>query len=64
MTNREKLMQMSDEELAKWICNQSDACDKCDHCPGKKYMMKCFVKGHNGEAALIWLREEVDNERK
>lgn len=52
MTNREKLRQMSDEELGKWLCDHRD----CAFCLASN---DCRI----GETGFIkWLKEESEEE--
>jgi hypothetical protein len=61
MTNREKLIAMTDEELSDFLCSQmeniqgkteaDDWC--CKICP----VQKLCKKGHNG--FLVWLRRRA-----
>ena len=52
MTNREKLRQMSDEELGKWLCDNRD----CGYCLVSDY---CRI----GETGFIkWLKAEAEDD--
>lgn len=52
MTNREKLAQMTNEELAEFICKQHVM---CLNCVGRD--MCCT----NGNGALAWLEAEAED---
>lgn len=52
MTNREKLRQMTDEELAKYLCEHTN----CTICIAEKY---CYFK-HTGY--IDWLKAEEEEE--
>ena len=57
MTNREKLAQMSNQELGEFICRQHTMCVNCigqDMC------------GVNATGAIAWLEDEAeeDNDRQ
>lgn len=63
MKNREKLNHMSDEELAKKLCDfindiadNADIDDMCKLCPVNKNCRK----GHNGFVA--WLNQEAEED--
>lgn len=62
MKNREKLNQMSDEELAEKVCDfinavaeKADIDDMCDICP----FNKLCSHGHPGVA--VWLGQEAED---
>ena len=54
MTNREKLAQMSTEELSKIICNAIGGCDFC------KFSKECFASNVCGKGLTNWLEAEVE----
>ena len=58
MTNREKLAQMSNRELADWLCGQNTTCDTCR----KRRMCNWFRQ----DGFLRWLESEAeeDNDRE
>lgn len=57
MTNREHLRQMTDEELAEWLCYTLEV--TCYFCPGAPECMSC--KGiENG--LVEWLKAEAEEE--
>ena len=51
MTNGDRLRQMTDEELGKWLCNQKKL--ECWDCIGSKL---CEWHGINGY--VKWLKQE------
>lgn len=51
MTNADKIRQMSDEELAKWLCSLS----RCNDCIAAEY---CYTR-HTG--FINWLRKEAND---
>lgn len=51
MTNGNKIREMTDEELAQWICHHV----QCARCPGGDWCSP----GHNG--TLDWLKKEAEN---
>lgn len=56
MTNRERLRQMTDEELAEFIARRTD-CDYCDFpCEGT-YMVDCIKKHYD------WLKAEAEGKK-
>lgn len=60
MTNRERLRQMTDEELAEWInviSNEYSVCKICEHDAA------CNIYGAElpcDEGIAKWLKQEVD----
>lgn len=57
MTNREHLRQMTDEELAEFLCDlvpESDEYDDCCMCPATK----TCKRGHTG--FIDWLKAEAE----
>lgn len=60
MTNRERLRQMTDEELAVEICDQFP--DNCEGCPADTEDMCTFGKRANG--LITWLKAEAEAEEE
>lgn len=59
-TNADKIRDMSDEELAKFLCDFR-SCDSSDHpCEGCKAELHCHT-GHNG--MIDWLRQDSKGEK-
>lgn len=59
MTNREKLMQMSDEDFAELLCKATTICNKCPafgECGWDEY--------DHPESLIKWLREESKDENQ
>ena len=56
MTNADRIRQMDDQELAKFLC-KAYSTDNCYKCPAKD---RCRF-GQNG--MMDWLREEAENEQ-
>lgn len=58
MTNAQKIRDMSDEELAKFLCNFR-SCDSSEHpCNGCQAEPYCMI-GHNG--MIDWLQQPVED---
>ena len=55
MTNREKLAQMSNEELAGYICDLTE----CGSCEG---LEMCESGNGHGNGLLKWLESEAEEE--
>jgi len=51
-TNGDKIRSMTDEELAKWLCNNMD----CPICPGDSF---CEVCGGLSNGLVKWLKQEA-----
>ena len=63
MTNREKLRNMSDEELGKLLCDyvstvtyEANLTYTCEICPART----CCSHGNTG--FIVWLKEEAEEE--
>lgn len=56
MTNREKLASMTDEELAKYVC---DLDKMCSGCPGVRL---CTYLGGHANGMIKWLKMEAEGE--
>ena len=56
MTNGEKLREMSDEELALFLCEKQHDCLHC------KEIWNCTYNGGKGNGMLKWLKKECDKE--
>ena len=56
MKNREKLHQMSDQDLAAAMCDMND---NCAGCPGYDL---CVSDAGHGNGLLKWLQEETEEE--
>jgi hypothetical protein len=54
MTNREKLAQMTNEELAEFICRQHTFCVNC--------IAQDICGWNNGNGARIWLESEAEED--
>lgn len=54
MTNREWINQMTDEELADWLCSQNMNCDTCT----KRKLCSWFRQ----DGFLKWLKQEAEEE--
>lgn len=52
VTNADRIRTMTDEELAKWICEAYE----CYRCPGEEL---CNVTDGKANGALKWLQENV-----
>ena len=55
MTNEEKMLSMTTEELAKFICKYM----VCYKCPGRNY---CYLADGNANGLQTWLKKEVEEE--
>lgn len=51
-TNGDKIRNMSDEEFAKWLCDNMD----CPFCPGESL---CSVDGGISNGLVKWLKQEA-----
>ena len=59
MTNADKIRAMSDEELAKFLCNFR-SCDSSEHpCNGCQAEPYCMI-GHNG--MIDWLQQPAEED--
>ena len=54
MTNREKLAQMTNEELAEFICEHHTFCVNC--------IAQDICGWNNGNGARIWLESEAEED--
>lgn len=59
MKNREKLAQMSNQEIAEYICRTFSDCCVC--CPGD-YYCKRNSKPANGNGLVKWLEHEAEED--
>lgn len=53
MTYEEKIKSMTTEELAKFICKNTE----CYECPGKNF---CYLAEGNANGLQTWLKKEVE----
>lgn len=58
MTNREKLAQMSNQELAVFICTKHKS---CTNCIGREY---CVWGAGHGNGVLAWLESEAEEDNE
>lgn len=55
MTNGDKIRQMDDDELARWLCEARHPND-CNGCPGYE---TCLIGGGKANGLRDWLRQEA-----
>lgn len=56
MTNGDKIRQMDDDELARWLCESRHPND-CNECSGYDY---CLMDGGKANGLKEWLKMEVE----
>ena len=56
MTNREKLAQMSNEELGEFICRQHTFCVNC--------IAQDICRTNNVNGARVWLEDEAEEDNE
>ena len=54
MTNGDKIKQMTDEELAKFICHNVE---ECEGCVGHEF---CEFNGGDANGIIKWLKQEFE----
>ena len=56
MTNREKLASMTDEELAKYVCDLDRMCSGCQG------VRLCTYLGGHANGMIKWLQAEAEDD--